>query len=452
MKRTALRYLQEWLIDDKRLPLVLRGACQVGKTWLVEHFAQVTGKQLIEVNIERQPKLIASFRSNDPKKIITSLANNLEISIDPKNAILFIDEIQAAPDLFAKLRWFAEDMPELPVIAAGSLLEFILGKYPMSMPVGRITYMFLEPRSFEEFLLAQGRVALVSQIKNFNWNEEISEMKHEKLTKLFIEYIIVGGMPAAVQSWIDKKSPPDVSRIHTSILQTYRDYFKKYSGHLPTEYFNEVLTAVPSSLGKKFVYSQVNRTISHTIIKEVLELLIEARLSHKVQATASNGIPLGAEKLPLYTKIILLDVGLSSADLGLSLADLQSFDELDLINKGGIAEQIVGKFLRAIEPFYKKPELYYWVSTDKYASAEVDYVIQHGTKVIPIEVKAGTAGSLKSLHRFMFLKELSLAVRINLTPTQLSEVNVKDAFGNTIQYQLRSIPFYLIGELHRLLG
>ena len=152
-----------------------------------------------------------------------------------------------------------------------------------------------------------------------------------------------------------------------------------------------------------------------------------------------------------YIKIILLDVGLCSEALKLSLADLQTIKELDMINKGGIAEQIVGQLLHTIDPFFMEPELYYWISTEKFASAEIDYVIQHGTAIIPIEVKAGTAGTLKSLHRFMFLKERSLAVRINSDLPQISEVDVKDTLGNPIRYELRSIPFYLIGELHRLL-
>lgn len=147
----------------------------------------------------------------------------------------------------------------------------------------------------------------------------------------------------------------------------------------------------------------------------------------------------------------MLDVGLCSAALNLSLANLESIEDLDLINKGGIAEQVVGQLLRTIDPFFMKPELYYWISTEKFASAEIDYVIQHGTKVIPIEVKAGTTGTLKSLHRFMLLKERSLAVRINSAQPLISNVDVKDTLGNPVKYELRSIPFYLIGELHRLL-
>ena len=388
---------------------------------------------------------------NDPHVMIQRLGRALEISIDPEKAILFIDEIQESPELFSRLRWFAEDMPELPVIAAGSLLEFVLGKQDFSMPVGRISYMYLEPLSFEEFLLAQGKDLLVSQIKEFSWDSNIPEFTHEKLMDLFKEYLVIGGMPAAVESWADKHSINDVSQIHNDIMHTYRDDFGKYRGRISSSILNEVVTTVPKSLGKKFVYSKVNSSTRIPVIKEALELLCQARLCNIVHAPASNGVPLAAEILGHYIKVILLDVGLSSSDLGLSLAELESINELDLINKGGITEQVVGQLLRTTNPFYQEPALYYWLSTGKDESAEIDYVIQHGSKVIPIEVKAGKTGTLKSLHRFMHIKKLSLAVRINSSAPQLTKVDVKDTQGNPVNYELRSIPFYLIGELHRLL-
>jgi uncharacterized protein len=451
MDRTCLKFLKKWLTSDTRKPLVIRGARQVGKTWIVRHFAKQAGKKLIELNLEKHPKLASAFSSNEPAVILQRLRADVETPIDPSKCILFIDEIQAVPELFPKLRWFAEDMPELPVIAAGSLLEFVLGKQEFSMPVGRISYIYLEPLSFEEFLLAQDRQELLAQIKEFTWKNGISDFTHEKLMDLVKDYMIVGGMPAAVHSWTNKRSMSDVSQIHHDILHTYRDDFGKYSGRIPPQRLNEVMTAVPYCLGQKFVYTSVNPHIRIPIIKEALELLCQAKVCHQVTASSSNGVPLAAELLN-YTKVILLDVGLSSADLGLSLAELATVKELDLINKGGIAEQVVGQLLRTIGPIYQEPALYYWLNTDKYSSAEIDYVIQYGSKVVPIEVKAGTSGTLKSLHRFMNLKGLSLAVRINSAPPSLSDMNLKDTQGNPVHYQLQSIPFYLIGELYRLLG
>lgn len=451
LKRTCIEFLKNWYSSDSRKPLVIRGARQVGKTWIVRYFAQSLKKTLIEINLEKHPKLASLFSSNEPSEIVQRLKSAFEISLNPSECILFIDEIQAAPELFPKLRWFAEDLPQLPVIAAGSLLEFVLNKHEFSMPVGRISYMYLEPLSFEEFLLAQGKHELLTHIKEFTWRNEIPDFLHEKILSLFKEYLIIGGMPAAVSSWATKRSMHEVSQLHHDILHTYRDDFGKYSGRIPPQRLQEVFAKVPQSLGKKFVYSHVNPDVRIPIIKDALDLLCLAKVCHPVMASSSNGVPLGAEILSHYIKAVLLDVGLCSADLGLFLADLASIDELNLINKGGIAEQVVGQLLRTIGPLYQEPALYYWVNTDKNASAEIDYVLQHRSKIIPIEVKAGTIGSLKSLHRFMHLKKLSLAVRINSGPPSLSEMNVKDTQGNSVQYQLLSIPFYLIGELHRLL-
>ncbi len=451
MQRTGISFLQNWLHSSKRLPLIIRGARQVGKTWLVREFAASQNKRLIEVNLEDIPEVLPAFSSNDPQVILQKLSSAFETTIDPSESLLFIDEIQEAPEVFSKLRWFAEKMPELPVIAAGSLLEFVLGKAQISMPVGRINYMYLEPLSFEEFLLAHGRDNLVAQMKEFTFKSGILELTHQKLISLFKEYLIVGGMPAAVDIWSSSRSFEALSQKHRDILRSYRDDFGKYGGRIPSARFNEIVDTVPKDLGRKFVYSSVSRKVSIPIIKETLALLCQARVCHKVSGVAANGIPLAAEPLNHYLKVILLDVGLSSAELGLSLSELDTMEELDLINKGGIAEQAVGQLLRTTFPFYQEPALYYWVSTDKGASAEIDYVIQHGSKVMPVEVKAGSSGSLKSLHHFMHLKKLSRAVRINSGLPLLSDINVQDTQGNPVKYKLLSIPLYLTGELHRLL-
>lgn len=214
---------------------------------------------------------------------------------------------------------------------------------------------------------------------------------------------------------------------------------------------NEVIDAIPLFLGKKFVYSHVDSTASSQKIKEALNLLCQARVGHKVKCTAANGVPLGAELNSKFLKAILLDVGLSSAVLDLKLSTLEDIDELDRVDKGGIAEQAAGQLLRTIEPFNVEPALYYWIRNERGSDAEIDYVIQHTNRLVPIEVKAGNTGTLKSLHLFMKLKELSTAVRIYSGQPRIDEVRVKDNQGSDVSYQLRSIPFYLISEIHRLL-
>jgi len=452
MKRLALAFLNDWLKNPERKPLVIRGARQVGKTWLVRQFAHERNLNLIELNFEKQPGLASLFTSNEPKEILLKISALLSSQpIDPSRSLLFFDEIQAYPELLAKLRWFAEDMPNLPVIAAGSLLEFVLADHAFSMPVGRINYLYLEPLSFEEFLLAKNQTGLVDYIKAYQLSSVIPAAIHERLTELFKEFIIIGGMPAAVQSWTTKQSLHDVHSIHAELLTSYRDDFSRYSGRINTAILDDVMQAIPKKLGQKFVYSKVNPEVRGVTIKNALELLNKARICTKVRGTIANGVPLGAEIQDKYLKVILLDIGLCSTSLGLSLHQLASITELTLINSGGIAEQAAGQLLRLLNPFYIEPALYYW-QREGSGSAEIDYVIQHQNNVIPIEVKAGSTGGLKSLHVFMALKKLSLAVRINSDLPHKTSVSVKDHEGKLIEYELLSVPFYLIEELHRLLS
>lgn len=450
MKRVCLGFLDKWLHSAERKPLVIRGARQVGKTWVVQHLAESQKKDLIEVNFEKQPHRKSLFNSNDPKQIILNLSA-VYGDINPEKSILFLDEIQAAPELLAKLRWFAEDMPELPVIAAGSLLEFTLEDHSFSMPVGRINYMHLEPLSFEEFLLAKNKSNLVDYIKKYNFQYQIPIEIHEQLLEIFKEYIIIGGMPQAVNSWITYQSLDKVSQIHNDLLATYRDDFPKYSGKLVVERLDELLTAIPRFLGQKFIYSKVNPEVQSKPLKQALDLICKARLSHKVIGTAANGVPLGAEIQDKYLKIIFLDVGLCSNMLGISLDNLISIKDIDLINKGAISEQVVGQILRTVAPFYIEPSLYYWHRDEKGSNAEIDYIIQHQNKVVPIEVKSGSTGGLKSLHIFMELKKLATAVRINSDLPTITEINTQTNIGKSTTYKLISIPYYLLGEIQNLL-
>lgn len=450
MHRTALLFLEDWLKSKQKKPVVIRGARQVGKTWLVRHFAQSRHLTLFEINFEKNPKHLTLFGSNDPKQILLNLGVHFNQTIDPKNSLLFLDEVQAAPEILSKLRWFAEDLPEFPVIAAGSLLDFALAKHTFSMPVGRIHYMHLEPLSFEEFLLSKNKKMLQEFLANYKIGSPVSMAIHEQLMNDFKEYLIIGGMPAAVSIWIQTSSLIKVNQIHHDLIATYRDDFAKYSGKLPIERLDEVMMAVPKFLGEKFVYTRVNPSIQIRAIKQSLDLICLSRVCHKVHACAANEVPLLAEIVDRYLKMIFLDVGLCSAALGLRLDQLIQIQEIALINKGGIAEQVVGQSLRTIVPFYTEPSLTYWHREEKGSNAEIDYVIQVGNQVIPIEVKAGSTGSLKSLHFFMGLKRFPLAIRINSEIPSMMEVDTKDHKGEAIRYHLLSLPFYLVGQINRL--
>lgn len=454
MERSLFLHLASWIKADDRKPLIVRGARQVGKTWLVRHLAKECHKTLFEINFEKNPSVFLSlFESNDPKQILLNLSAYFNQKIEPKNSLLFLDEIQAAPVIFSKLRWFAEELAELPVIAAGSLLEFLLADHSFSMPVGRISYMHLEPLSFEEFLLAHGKTILNNYLLEYNLTTEIPLALHEQLTFMFKEYLIIGGMPAAVKSWVEEKSLTKINQIQNDLLATYRDDFAKYKGRIEIGRMDEVMSAIPKMLGQKFVYSHVNPDISPVTVKKVVELLNKARICHRITHCSANGVPLAAELKEKIFKEIYLDTGLCSATLGLNLNQINAVKDITLINQGGVSEQVVGQILRTLNPSYIEPALYYWVREEKGSNAEIDYVIQHGTNVIPIEVKSGSTGTLKSLHLFMALKKLPLAVRINTDLPSNTNIQVKSQAGDgDVKYKLLSLPFYLLGQLYRFLN
>lgn len=451
MKRDRTVFLTEWLGSSTRKPLIIRGARQVGKTWLIRNLAKIEERRLIELNFEKRPDFESLFSSNDPKEMMINIAASTGSKIEPEKTILFLDEIQAAPSLLEKLRWFAEEMPELPVIAAGSLLDFTLAEHEFSMPVGRISYMYLEPLSFEEFLDAIGKQELRTYLENYDWNLTIVDAIHFQLMKIIKEYLIVGGMPAAVSSWATEQAPEAVSQIHFDLLTTYRDDFAKYSGRLPISRLEDVMNSVPRQLGKKFVYKEANAEMNTAPLKQALDLLVKANVCHRIVATSANGLPLGAEADGRFFKVIMLDCGLCGASLGLSLHQLRAISEISMINNGGMAEQLVGQLLRTVFPAYVPPALYYWQRGKKGAEAEIDYIIQHENQVIPIEVKAGTTGTLKSLHQFMKEKKKTIAIRINSDIPRIGPVQVKDASSHLIEFNLLSLPFYLLGQLHRLI-
>lgn len=450
MKRDRSAFLIEWLYSNERKPLVIRGARQVGKTWIIRELAQSQQRQLIELNFERRPDLQTLFHSNDPTEILINITAFIGKEIKLSESILFLDEIQMFPQLLAKLRWFAEDMPELPVIAAGSLLDFALTEHSFSMPVGRISYLYLEPLSFEEFLDATENYKLRSYIQNYEWNTEIPDAIHIQLIRLVKEYLIVGGMPSAVLSWVTKKDPNTLNQIQHDLLSTYRDDFSKYKGRLSIDRLEDVMHSIPRQLGKKFVYSRVNAQVGSAALKQALELLENARVCHCVLSTSANGLPLGAESNNKFLKIILLDCGLCCISLGLSLHQLASISEISLINKGAMAEQLAGQILRTVNAAYTDPTLYYWHREKLNSSAEVDYIIQHENQVVPVEVKAGTTGSLKSLREFIKEKKTSLAVRVNSEKPSIVIAQIADQ-DFSLEYKLISLPFYLLEQVHRLI-
>ncbi len=448
MIRNALFELCQWLSQTGRKPLVLRGVRQSGKTWLVRELAKSQNKQIIEINFETRPELGTLFTSNDVKAVWSSLETLLPAPAERAECILFLDEVQAKPDMLAKLRWFYEELPDLAVIAAGSLLDFVLHDHNFSMPVGRVQFFYLEPLSFCEFLQADQQVMLVQYLKKIMLTDQIPEAIHQSLMQAVENYCLIGGMPEAVQSWVSEHSYLRVNQIHHDLLTAYQNDFAKYPTRIAPERLHEVMLAIPHLLGKKFTYVQVNPEIKSQTIANALSLLVLARVIHKVQAVAADGVPLGAKPKQNYFKLIFCDVGLVNVNVGIAINPLKP---LNLANNGEIAEQLAGQLLRKNFQFYQDPVLYYW-QREGQSNAEIDYIIQFQDKIIPIEVKAGSGNTLRSLHNFMHVRKLKFAVRIYSGPMNITNIETKLSTGEAVSYQLLSIPFYLIEELPKLLS
>lgn len=450
MYRFALEELKNWASRPDHKPLVLRGARQVGKSYLAVMLAAEVFESIAEINFEQTPETAELFDSRQPERIIPLLELRLNLSIIPGKTLLFLDEIQAAPNVFAVLRYFYEQMPELHVIAAGSLLEFVLEEHRFSMPVGRIEYMHLGPMTFEEFLLAGGKEKLVNFLQEYRLSESIPEVIHEELMRCVMDFCVIGGMPEAIKIYSKTHSYLESERILSNILSTYRADFNKYGQRINPQRIEKVFLKIPGLVGQKLKYTQIDRDEKSRDLKDALHKLELAKILHRVIHTDANGIPLGAEMNDKYFKPIFLDVGLLCRRTGITMSDMQSIDAFMMINSGQVCEQFVGQHLLYSGRYYEDPQLFYWLRQRGSANAEVDYLLSQGTKIIPVEVKAGKAGTLKSLHVFINEKQSDFALRFYSGPPLLSDTVTSVSGMKQIGFRLLSLPFYLIGQTKRL--
>lgn len=452
MFRNAQTHLTIWKDRPDRKPLVIRGARQVGKSHLVRAFATAHFEHLVELNFERQPQLAELFASNDPKRIMQLLELQLDVDMQPGKTLLFLDEIQAAGDVLATLRYFYEDQPALHVIAASSLLEFVLAEHRFSMPVGRIEYLHLGPMSFEEYLLAAESQNLIDFLNTYTFDDKIPTPLHDKLMQHVRRYSILGGMPAVLAAYLESNSLRDVDAAQQSILATFADDFGKYGVRIDHQRLRKVFDALPGEVGRRFKYVRVDREARSATVSAALTQLCLARLAYRVHHSASNGLPLGAETRESVFKILFLDIGLMASACGLSLLDIDQIDDLNLVNQGALSEQFVGQHLLYAQPSYRTPELYYWTREKSNSSAEVDYVIPAQGRIIPIEVKSGKSGRLKSLQLFAEQKACDLAARFNSDQPSLTKAAITYPGAKRESYRLVSLPFYMVQQVERVVG
>jgi hypothetical protein len=453
VKRSIFHQLDAWLADPGRRPLVLRGVRQVGKTWLVRDLAARSSRALVEINFERDPALKRHFAANDPQRILGELSLALGAEVTPARSLLFLDEIQSAPELLAKLRWFHEEMPELPVVAAGSLLEFALADAAFSMPVGRTSFLHVEPMGFAEYLEAHGREPLLNTIAAWKPGTELSPAAHEQATLWFHRHAMVGGMPAVVAADVAGAGPGAVRAMQRDLMASYRADFASYCGRMDRDILDSVLRSAARYLGSKFVAARVGEGVKQHQAKRALELLAMARLVHLVRHTAADGLPLGAEVKETFRKVVLADVGLVHALLGTPAAQaFPAWDALTPALRGQLAEQLAAQALRLLEDGAGDgAELYYW-QREGGRPGEIDYLIQLEGRILPVELKAGASGSMKSLQQFLFDKRLDLAVRCDAHPPGVQDVAVKTTQGDRVKFRLLSLPVYLLWNLRAALS
>ncbi len=437
MFRNINGFLSKWWSRPDRKPLLLRGARQVGKTWACRALAKAIGADLVEINFELQPECKQAFTSLSPTQILKSLSLLGFPLASPGRHLLFLDEIQECPQAIVALRYFYEQMPHLHVIGTGSLLEFALDQEQFSMPVGRIESAWLHPMSLGEFLRAKGNPGLAEAIEAAPFQNALPESAHLHAFKELREYLFCGGMPQAVHAMTTTQDVESVRRTHRSILQTYRQDFYKYAPRIKAAVAESLFLKAPGLVGGRFKFSKVDAELRTTDIKPAVEALEKAGVIRRVIHSSGQGLPLATDANPRIAKLVLLDVGLMHASLHIGSQLVQEPDLLG-VHRGAVAEQFVAQELIASAPPDEEPELYFWAREALNSQAEVDYLVAWGSKVLPIEVKAGASGTLKSLHSF-------------LQSHPHSPVGVRLYSGAALQEpRLRHLPIYLAGALKKM--
>lgn len=451
--------LTAWHGKKKRKPLVIRGARQVGKSTLVRDFAQTRGLRLAEVNLERHALLEPVFQRLDVAAIRAEIEAITELPLAAPDTLLFLDEVQATPSALAALRYLYEEMPSLAVVAAGSLLEFVLRAPGFSVPVGRIEYLHLGPMGFGEFLRALGETHIAGLIEQWEPGALFAAAAHQRLLECQRQYLLTGGMPEAVAEYAARRHVAAVKDVHRSIADTYRDDFAKYAGAGGSLLrLQRVFDYVPGAVGQKIKYANISRDERSRDLRKAIDQLAAARVIWCVRHSDCSGLPLEAQVDPNVYKCLFLDVGLMNHVCGLDWSAIRRWDQRRLVNEGGLAEQFVGQHLLFRDCGRAQPSLCYWLREGKRDNAEVDYVISRGDWIIPIEVKAGSAGSLKSLAQFLAHKidakhQPRIALRFDLNPPTLAdhEHQLTSDPSMAVSYTMLSLPAYMVEQAGRLL-
>lgn len=454
-ERIIDRYLSEWATRPIHKPILLRGARQVGKSTAVRHLGE-SFKYYVEINLEKQSNYIDLFKKDlDVTRIVPQMAAMCGTPIVPNETLLFIDEIQESQEAIMALRYFKEDMTNLHVIAAGSLLEFVLDEIP-TFGVGRIHSMYMFPMTFDEFLLANGEQLLLDARGQANIDAPLPAPLHEKLIGLMRTFMLVGGMPESVVKWVQTHDFLQCQEVQDDIITGYEADFPKYKKKVDPQLLIATMKSAATQATKKFVYSRVPGEYKTAEVKKALDLLVKAGILVPVTHSSGNGLPLGDESDESIRKILLLDTGLMLRLLNMTMGDTSAITAqiltataADLVNKGPMAEMLAGlELLHYLTPNLHH-DLYYWVRQAKNSTAEIDYLLSRDMKVLPFEVKAGVQGGMKSLWDFMREKKLDQAVRCSLEnfgKFDYIDAEAEGAVRHVEVYPLYALSQFVMGE------
>ena len=414
IQREIDKTLLAWKNSQNRKPVLLRGVRQCGKTSAVRELARQFDTY-VEINLEKKPSLSRIFDGDiDIHRIINLLEVELKTRIVPEQTLLFIDEIQVCPRAITALRYFYEELPQLHVIAAGSLLEFVLNKKnekKAEFPVGRVRSIFMYPFSFREFLVGIKEEMLADYLDTIDPDKDSNGL-HEKLLEAYKTFLVVGGMPEAVSAYAQNGSILECQQIHRDILLSMKDDFDKYDSSIPSDIIRSVFNFAIHNVCKQTKASSAVSGVSAYYFEESIDLLRKAGLVYPVKASTCDTIPLGGSEKSANKKLIVFDTGVYLTECDLDTGAMLATTVFEELNKGDVVEMQTGLELIKYANAYKEAALYYWYRTG--ANAEVDYVIEKDSGIIPVEVKASGKGSMQSMNSFLSNFDVPYGIRVSL--------------------------------------
>lgn len=433
--------LVSWLAHSRRKPLIVRGARQTGKTTAVRRLGEST-PMLLELNLERHVDLELIRTCRSAAELLQRLQQKHNLADLPHDTLLFLDEVQEHPEALRWLRFFHEDHPEIAVVAAGSLLEVRLRDDPLPFPVGRVEFLRLEPLTFVEFLRATDDKRLADDLtRTASDPAGIEDGLHHLAMVRFRQFLLIGGLPEAVEVWRTTRNLVEVKRVHDALQQAYTEDLLKYRTRGGTRHLEAVLANAPAHFGARFKLRHLAPGEKDRPLGEALHLLEGAMVLFAAAPTTARSLPLVSRR-GAARKLLPLDIGLALSQLAVRPEHLVGVAVESLMG-GRLAEAFVGIQLLAAHPEQPRA-LSFWTREGKAKSkAEVDYLVPTAVGVLPVEVKSGAAGSLKSLHRFLADAEGDLGIRLSSATGGLEHLGVDLGSGRTLDYRLQSLPLYL---------